>query len=473
MIDYNTLRPGLYLQSGNSIKSLQIALEAWRSNDYGTGAPDNVETLAAAVAWVFIALERRKQRLSELPFQWRQAGEDIPALPFRFNTHETMPRLDEAIQLYKRAYLLKQRGAGTGALVGLRWLDPTTMSEDKKSWTPEMGIQNYIRTVDGRKGDIPASDLMVFQIPGMRELGPGTSAGRATSFAGQILYGVQQTADTVYDNNALPPMLVNVPEGTLETDKDTLVGRIRALLNPKKKGTREHRVIGVVNGGDKGVEIVPLNIKPDDLAMPELSEQFRDAILSGHFVPISEALSNASSRQTSDSNDAMRLTATMGARADWLASVINTDPDMQALELTLDYFPEKHWSMKLREMQAAQMFGQLLQGMTPVAAGYLAGWTAEAFPEEIRQAGIFRDAAPSVPNGTTVPAPIKNDTSAQLLADLDKWKRKAEKKLKATGKAACDFESDYIDQRNHDMIFEALADADTPQAVKAIFEFAV
>lgn len=471
MVKYDGLRPGLYLQVGDSIKSLEVALQAWRSNEQDTAAPTDPELLAAAVAWVFIALERRKQRISELAFQWRLNEQDLETLPFKFNTHETIPRLDESIQLYKKAFLLKQRGGGN-RLVGLRWLDPTTIEPDYKSWTPDEGITQYIRTVKTVKTPIPAEDLIVFIVPGMRELGPGTPAGKATSFAAQILYGIQQTADTVYDNNALPVMLINVPDGTLESDKETIRQKFENLFNPRRKGTTKHRTTAVTRPtGDKGVEVTPLSIKPDDLAMPELSEQYRDAILAGHFVPISEALSNASSRQTSDSNDASRFTAVLGARADWLASVFNADPDLLELGLTLHFMPEKHWSMRVREQFAAQTFAQLLQGMTPQAAAYVVGFELDQFPEAIKKAGVFRETVTVTPQPNTETRPdIADPTKALLLADLDKWKRKAEKKLRATGKAACAFESEYIDPVANAYILEALEEATTPAAIKAIFD---
>lgn len=490
MIDYQHLKPGLYVQTTYTdehgdpriaIKGLEVALEAWRSNEY-SHAPEGAESLASSVAWVFVALERRKQRLSEIPFVWRETGEDVARMPFSFATRDLVPRIDEALQLYKVAYLLKQRNM-RGEMIGVRWLDPMTIKPKLESAVPGQGVTVYKRTGPKAGGgtfndDIPASDLMVFEIPGMRELGPGTPAGRATSFAAQILYGIQQTADSVYDNNALPAMLINVPADTLESDKKTIEQRFRDFFNPRKKGSKDYRVTAVSRPtGDRGVEVMPLTIAPKDLAMPELSNDNRDQVLAGHGVPLSEALSNASSRETSNANDTSRFTIVMGTRFEWLAEKINDDPDVRGLDLELVVMYNRHWSMRYRELAAAQTFSTLLTGMTPRAAGHMAGIVEDDFPEEIRAEGIYRDVVGSSPFAPSAPAGGQNaETNGSLktlLTDLEKWERKAVKAFKAGDRARLleDFTASTIPENTRALIVDLLEEAQSVGEIQKIFSY--
>lgn len=479
MYQGHNLQPGLYLQQGTAIKALEGALDAWRENAASNGyAPTAPETLAACVPWVFVAIERRKQRLAEIPFQWRRGEDDLETLPLTFNTLDIMPRLDEALQLYKRAYLFKQRG-GRGLLAGLRWFDPLSMTPDYRTADVNAGgVQWYWRQTNYKRDRVPAEDLLVFEMQGMRELGPGTPAGQATSLAAQILYGIQQTADTVFDNNALPVMLIEVPRETSDGDVKGLEGMFGRLFNPKTKGTKEYRSKAIKRDSQgNGIKVTPLSVKPSELAMTPLSALAMNQILASHFVPQSEALSDASNRSVSE-NDSRRFTETMGARAKWLAGVINADVDIQKLGLVLEYYPEQHGSMSVSETTMADTFTKLLQGLTPEAAGYIAGIKVEDFPDDMQARGVFKTASP-VP---AEPAPVvvedkEDDIPADgmeemksLRLDLTRWQTKATKALAKQDRARMvEFTSDYIPGILNDVLSEMLRDAQNEREIKRIF----
>ena len=64
-MDYNKLKPGLYLQRGEQIKSLEMTDRAIASMLMGRTIND-LEKLVAGVGWVFIALNKRKNQMGEL-----------------------------------------------------------------------------------------------------------------------------------------------------------------------------------------------------------------------------------------------------------------------------------------------------------------------------------------------------------------------------------------------------------------------
>ena len=87
--------------------------------------------------------------------------------------------------------------------------------------------------------DIPASDLMVLEIPGMPNWARAIPAGRATSFAAQIL--VRHSADGgsgVLTQRPAWLCRINVPADTLESDAKTIEQRFRDFFNPAQESPK-------------------------------------------------------------------------------------------------------------------------------------------------------------------------------------------------------------------------------------------
>lgn len=387
MKDYNSLKPGLYLQVGDSLKTLSDGKEYLGSFAEALGGGSNanpsVETLAAEVAWVWIALQKRRQKIQEIPYSWQQGAEDIEKAPFTMKHKELIQQIDSSLQIHGEAFLLKRRAGAK--MTGVRWLDPVTIRPDYDTANPDEGITRYWREVGmGQRVAIPAKDIIRFLVPGLRELKPDTAAVRATTLAGQILRGIGQSIDVFYDNNALPIMLVKVPSSTSEPERTALQNAFRRLFNGRR-GTTSVRTRAVRSD----VEVTPLSFKPSDLAMDTLSDRERDVILAAHDIPITMVLTGSATYENANA-DTQNIITALGSRLEYIAEVYNEDPDFMTAGYYLDIRTSDHSAMKEDESERAGAFNDYRTGgFTPKAAAWLVGISEDDFPKDIGE--IFEE----------------------------------------------------------------------------------
>lgn len=490
MVNYNGLAPGLYVQRGDSIKNLDV-LNAIMGHD--KNVPHTAEQLAAGVGWVFTALEVRREYITQVPYTWRLNDDDSDAMPFDMRFRRLTKQIDESLQLFSRAYLLKARGAG-GKIEYIRWLDPLSIEPDFTTIKAPDGPQLYWKTLDtGERVPIKASDLLVFGEYGIYEVRTRVSPTDATTLAAQILHGLGQTADTFFDNNGLPVMLVKVGPGTGENEVIRLRDRFAAIFNGGR-GTKEFRTIGV----QSSVEVQQLSLAPRDLVMSELMADKVREIMAAHRVPESLVMGQEVNRAVSEEST-RRIITTLGQRMQDIAEVFNTDRDFMLAGWSLEVNESDHWSLKGDERDAAQAFQSYVSGgMTPPAAAYLLGIKAEDFPSDLgpifkeertpEELGGPVDDEPSQQDGSGEP-PQQNmgqdmDNQAKSLRmapeavhgdmaaeDLAKWRKKSIKALKRGDSPAQGFESEHIDLLTHAAISGALEAAKTEDDIRAAFTF--
>lgn len=189
------------------------------------------------------------------------------------------------------------------------------------------------------------------------------------------MFGISQTTDTFYDNNALPVMLIKVPMATADTEIKRIENAFRRLFN-RRRGTRNVRTKGVRSD----VEVVPLSFEPEKLAQSDLEESQMQQILAANDVPKTIALSNAANYATSVVDVRMFIQA-LGGRFEYIASVINQDPDIAAMNIVLVVRVSDHFSMKEDEVQRASAFGSYVQnGFSVEAAAWLVGIELDKIP---------------------------------------------------------------------------------------------
>ena len=479
MIDYGKLQPGVYLQHGDSIKSLEmLRSEIFQLGE--DGAPSGVDELAARVAWVFIALETRKQKILEVPAAWMAGEDELDVPPLQFGMREFLPRIDEALQLYKRCYLHKTRN-GSGQVIRVRWLDPATITPNIDSVDTAEDVQEYIRKVSGQPDKhIPAENILDFTIKGQREVHAAPSAATATSLAAQIMHGMGTAQDSIFDNNAIPPILINVPMSTTNEDKGRLEALFKRLFQPKRRGSKEQRLVAVRG---EAVQVQQVELDFSKLMMTELGAENIKTILKSHGVPLALAYNDDSANRSTSEEATRNFISALGARAEFIAEVINADPDFEAMGFSWLPAPGEHWSQKRDEAQASLAFNRYtVGGLHPQAALYLLGITKEQFPDDMRgmlfapvasRAGPVTDGEAESDQAREEREPEgageKWALSEGFRKDLDKWRRKALKRLAAGKSAAIDFHSEHIPSSLNAAIGSYLQGADSPDRVRLAF----
>jgi hypothetical protein len=419
---YKNLKPGLYLQMGDSVKSLTLnSPDGWQ-NILGRGRTPSAETLAAEVSWVFIALDRIKQAVSEIPIQWQVKGQDVDELPLDWDYWDDLPRIYESLKLYGYAALRKYRGRGrlANTAVTIRWLDPAALTPNETTASAIDGYQDFLYSTDKGQIRLAREEVIFIASKGMREVKPGSPAAAASSLAAQVIHSMDSTADTFFDTNALPPMLVTVPATTQENDRKRIESRFRRIFQARRNDSG-NKTIGVSDG----VKVEKLSFAPEQWALTAIEDGKKDAILLSYGVHPAIVYKDVN---LAEAREKMKqfISQVGGQLERVIARNINNDPDMQRLGIQLIVNTQQHPSQAQDENQLSQAFVNYLQGMTPQAAAYRVGITYEDFPDEL-QGEIFKQSSmdpepPTMPPTMPPPPPDPDDTEAKA-ADLRKLRK--------------------------------------------------
>lgn len=380
----DNLSPGVHLMQGDRVvKSLSLTdYDSWRAIGYG-GGNESAETLLSMVGWVYTAIIYRRNQLGEVPYSWQRNGDDVDAPPVPIPV-DVFGRIDQALQLGSVAYLHKEKN-GSGRTLRLRWLDPAACSPINTTYTEDdYGFYSYY-SEDGSYSVIPREDLIIFRLRGLRERDAMTSASSATALAAQILHGMEATADGFYETNGLPLIAVIVPDTTATDEVKRVERRFGRLFRQRRQAADGNKTVGLRENTD----IKVISFAPKDLAMRELEDSKKEAVLVAHEVPPAVVYKDVNLAEAQEKK--RHFVGVMAARLDFIARELNADPDLQRIRVRLDVRIEQHYSMRRDEDKVSQAFVRYKQGgFTPEAAAFIVGITEEDFPEEMR-GNIWRD----------------------------------------------------------------------------------
>lgn len=361
-IDYGALKPGLYLQRGPAVKRIEVAKEGDSLNFWKIFGLEKVDddTLVDRETWTSAAITNRAETLIGTPHAWMVGEEELEDVPFGINEHELLPQIDRAMQTKKHgAFLQKVRQRG-GLLSRLVWLDPDTMEPDLDTATHEEGIKYFIRTVNARPRRIPASDIIWFKRPGMRELASGEAPLEASRLDAEILYNLRRMMDSFYEGNGLPIMMVMVPAGTTQAEVDRMESYFSRVVN-FLRGTRQVKTIAV----REGVTVQVLSFKPNDMDLDATDKRHGLSVLRNHHVPHSIVDSNAANYATAIS-DQIRFAQTMATRLEAIAETLNRDADFQQAGVRLEVQRSQITTSADDTVKLAQAFQMLVAAGLPV-----------------------------------------------------------------------------------------------------------
>jgi hypothetical protein len=391
-------------------------------------APEGVEALVKKVGWVYAALRKRAVRLLEIPVTWEVNGTTTEKLPIALRQRKLFKLTDTALQATSNAYWLKERNNRT-KLIGVNWLNPLHTRPHEMSWAEgndgRWRYHTYEHTPPhgGSVVYIPYADVIHFTESNFAwEMGDG-SAAEATSLAAQILFGINATADNIYDLNGLPVLHITVPaHRSGDTDDMTKLEKAFARIFNPTKGEKGRRTVATSDE----VKVVPISMKPSELISQGLTRDQVEAILAAHDVPISQLLSSAANFATAE-NDNRGFVGSLASRLRDIGEELSYDPDFSALGITLNVQEDEHPALRQDVGENARAFVLFRQGgFTKIAAASLVGIKDTDFGKEVQ---IFEpDPEPSQPEAAT--AEEEGDGEAVAIAKTGeqkafrKWRRK-------------------------------------------------
>lgn len=348
---YEGLKPGQYLQVGSTIKSVGniTDINSWLNS--GSSRNPSPQKLAGMVAWVFIALRKRRAQINQTPVSWHRGETELEdEVPLEFDPLFQMARVDKAVELGGVAYLHKLRG-GRNQLVGLRWLDPDTIEPDDETVDTTGYTQYWRHTGSGRRIPIPASDIIRIYLPGLRELAPDVSAGQASSTEAQVIYGMAKTLDSFFESGGLPVIFVDIPGNPLESMVRQLQDKWKRIL--RKEGDGINKMLTTSGGAT----LTTISLAPEQLDTTNISQDKADAILAAFGVP--GALVHKDVNRAEAELKAEQFADDIVGRLRLYMRVINNDKDVAGLRLQLVAHPDRMEVYQRRELLQAEALQRL------------------------------------------------------------------------------------------------------------------
>lgn len=451
------LNPGIYLKNVDGFKAI-TELPALTSS---SGISPNVDDLASTVGYLYACYRIRSDKLSGLPREIvTESGEPIDEgdIPFKINITDLLWRTELALNLFGQAYWLKKRNRVR--VLGVRWLDPRTMSAETDE---ARGLYAFERRLGANKIHYPvkddiAPDLVYFWLPGIGEVQPGVALSSVMRRASEVLKSIDIFADKFFDQGAMPVTILVVPPNTRTAEIDRLESRLSRVMHGVRNAFKP---IGVRSN----VEVKPLGSPPADLAMTDLGESKRDEILAVTGVPISLLTGTAVNYATAQQEARNFIENTIQPRASLIESIIN-EQLFSSIGLRFHFRIEQLPIMKSDEIAASDALLNLVtSGVELEAAMRILGYRIDELPDDVAATIISSNRLPVIEPGSNGVASDGED----VIAEMRRWRRKARKSIKRNGNAAVTFTSDIIDADEIGDISTALAFANTPEEVDAVF----
>lgn len=362
----------------------------------------------------------------------------------------------------------------------LRWFSPLAT---KPIWTAD-GLTSFERktkkNLESERYD--AEEMVYYWIPDpMEETKPDAPLAAAAMAAANVLFNVDTFAATFFERGAIKATLLTV-EGNLAPQEKS---RLKEWWNRFYRGVR--------NAG--AAEVVNANVKPvivgeglSELADTELTGERREEIATTLGIPHSMVFSNAANFATAQTDQQNFYNGTILPECDIISEALN-EQLFEGLDLQFQFQPEKMDLFQEDEQNRAKsLLDYVNAGLKLSVAAAILG---VELPNEMEYADL--DSEPVVVQPTqnnqngqqqgnnqqqdtqnndqqpVTPAQVK----ALRKADLEKWQRKAQKRVDSGKSALCDFESDWLSELEVRLIRSKLDVIYSKSALNTVFEQAV
>jgi len=455
---------------------------------YGQNKSEKVKDEAdsfSKVPLLFRAVNLRCNTLTSVPYKITKInGKDEIEYPYE----EMLPFQDliwktEASLLLKGASYCVRLADEGGTQVGLQWLNPFTVVVKKVNrkdpTSTEIGFQQYLngKTYPLTKEGYWSADEMFYlrQFSVSDDIGPGTAPAAVGMTSSRLQHYLTFFASQFFESGAMPVTMLGLPGDPQPAEKE----RVESFFKKAMQGMRNAFRVLAVSG-----EVKPQILTPDfkDLAIPALKEHAIDDISWAFDIPKTVLISNAANYATADSDMQHFLKHTIIPRTKFFEHQFNTKL-LNDFDMKLTFFPQQMTELQEDEKERSGAFrNYVLSGMKPQLAAavlgidipedYKAEW--EAGPTEPLLTGrqsVLAQGVTEAPPGPVVEESGGKDVGEKsaMRDDLDRWKRKALKRLDAKKSAQVEFESSFIPSEIKAGVFALLEKADNADVVRGIF----
>ena len=468
-----------------SIKGIPLQALPESAWHYLIGQPedDNIlQPLSAfkRVAWVYRGVDMRAKAVAKLPYALIDAktGEDLPTTDPRYQRISkglaaNLYRTEAALCLYGKSYWMKDRNV-FGLGISPRWLLPASIAEQ---YDKQQGLTGFTRTIDAKQKGTPVKleNVVYFWSPNLEaEIGPGQPCAKVAMMAAGVLYNLDLYLDGYFKRGAIKATLLTV-EGNSQPQE---VEKLEAWWKRAVSGVKNAWTGRVLRSTVKPV-IIGDGLK--DTVNPALNDQAREDIATALGIPHSLMRSDALAGGTAAAEQVNFYDQTVIPEYELIADAANDQwlRDEEGVELVGR--PNKLEIYQTAEVQKAHAVSSLVgrpiltvnegrallgyKDLPPDQVSALVPSTVRVKPAQMQ---LSPDKDPSkLPS--LEPVQPGGAAGAAKALDLDRWERKAMKRLRDSGRAACSFASEHISAAEHARIVASLGQAQSNADIKAVF----
>lgn len=402
--------------------------------------------------------------------------------------------------IYARAHALKERGPLTGE-TRLRWIATPGITP---KYDERLGLSGYTRRIGGREFTLKPDEVWsVWLQDPSKDVGPDIAPVAVALQAAGVLMNLDEFLKSFFARGAIKVTLMKVKSISNENEKKKLEAWFSRVISGVANSFKSSAV-------SADVDFVTLGDSLKDTVNPDLSNQEIMSVLTAMEVPASLVLANAANYATASQDKMNFYTDCIIPEMNAIRDSLNEHYySLRGLELVslperLDVFQEAELAKAAAidaltgdvptytQSEARQLLG--LEPLAPdseeanrlelVAKARLAKELVDlGYPLEqaAAAAGLPPPAKPEPDPVITIEqvqppqlmAPVEPAVpllEAQRAIDLDKWQRKALKRHEAGKRAACGFDSDWIDPYAAELISHRLEHATDARSIKAAFK---
>jgi HK97 family phage portal protein len=441
----------------------------WAETFTTGGQAHNSAGSYAAVPLVYRCVRLISDALSSVPVVVRK-GEAKVSLPFEFDISEWVWRTTASLLLTGASYSVKLKSK-SGRVLGLQWLNPTTVSINLVSGQPVFSRTGNVQS--GQAARWTLDDMLYIREFSLKDdYLPGVSAAEvALTDSGLIRY-LTRFASYYFEQGAQPLTILSVDKQILQGEADKLQGFFKSTGT----GIRNAWRTLVLRGGK---EMAPFTITPnlETMAMPALYDQARRAVAGAFGIP-QTMLEDAANYATAKEHRLSFWQDTIRPRGQQIMSALNAQL-LEVFGLEAEFaFDEMDIFQEDEASRAGSLLALTNAGVPLVVAMDILGYDIEPEHQGLILAASGQPAVvetapetqPEMPAVSEMPGQMQPGNGAEVRSAMYHWKQAALAAVKSGHEAGVEFDHPVIPEAVSEYLRSALVGVMRADQVHAAFK---